>query len=298
MNQDQKPFGHHRPSAAILKHIEWCRQLPNNWLGKQLAQWMRKKVLKTAPLPLDLEFDGIRLRSQLTDNVSERGFVFMPWRWDTIERQWMLEALPADGVFIDIGANVGIYAAQAAVKLNRMGVVVAIEANPLVHQRLSFNMQATCEAMKEKPRVELLNLGVNDQAGTFDLYLDPDNLGASSLLDQQSGGGRIQVSCQTLMEVIESQKLSRVDVIKCDIEGAEDRALVPFLMEAPNHLLPHALIIENNQQLWQQDLHQLLKHRAYRLTRETRLNLIFQQQQPIRQTEREGEFSDAVPVVS
>ena len=104
-----KPFGSHQPDAKIQRMIDWCHQLPANWLGKQIAQLLRKQVMHTATLPMDLEFDKVRLRCQLNDNVSERGFVFMPWRWDAIERQVMLDALPAEGVFIDIGANVGIW---------------------------------------------------------------------------------------------------------------------------------------------------------------------------------------------
>ena len=298
MSQKQPPFGHHQPTPAVQRKIDWCQRLPANWLGKQLAQWLRKQVMKQADLPLDLTLGEVRLRCQLTDNVSERGFVFMPWRWDATERRVMLEALPAEGVFVDIGANVGIYSAQAAAHLNRLGTVLAIEANPGLTDRLTFNLLSTRAALQEQPRIEIISTGISDASGTFTLYLDDDNLGASSLLDKGADAPQVQVPCEPLLQVIRDQKLSRVDVIKCDIEGAEDRALIPFLLDAPHHLLPHCFIFENNERLWQGPLLETLKQRDYLETHRTRLNLIYQLRQPIRYTAKQKKVKHTVPVIS
>ncbi len=297
MSTEPAPFGQHKPTAKIQRKIDWCQKLPANWLGKQLAQILRKQVMNQAELPLDLQLGKVRMRCQLDDNVSERGFVFMPWRWDSIERQVMLKALPHEGVFIDIGANVGIYSALAASVLNRMGCVLAIEPNPPVFDRLSFNLQATREGLKEKPRIEIIQKGVSDESGAFDLYLDKDNLGASSMV-KKANSRVIKIKCEPLLDLINQQKLSRIDVIKCDIEGAEDRALIPFLMDAPHHLLPHCFIFENNQDQWQGDLLEVMKQRDYVQTHQTRLNFIYQLRQPIHFTAKERKYKQAIPVIS
>ena len=297
-----QPFGTFEPSTQIKKKIQWCHRLPANWLGKQIAQLLRKQVLNQAKMPLDLTFDHVKLRCHLTDNVSERGYVFMPWRWDVIERQVMLDALPSEGVFIDIGANVGIYSAIATTHLNRLGTVVAIEPNPPVFERLKFNLESTREGLSEQPRIENIQTGISDQAGSFDLFLDEDNLGASSLAEKNPTSNRkqssIQIACQTLLQVIDDKKLSRVDVIKCDIEGSEDRALIPFLIEAPHHLLPHCFIFENNQNQWQGDLLEILKERNYIQTHQTRLNYIYQLRQPIHFTSKTKKIKSVVPAIS
>lgn len=293
-----KPFGSYPPTSKVQKKIEWCHRLPANWLGKQVAQLLRKQVMSTTTLPLDLEFDQVRLRCQLDDNVSERGYVFMPWRWDAIERQVMLDALPAEGVFVDIGANVGIYSAIAATHLNRMGAVIAIEPNPVAYERLCFNLLATQQGLQEKPRIEMIPLGISDQTDTLDLYLDKNNLGASSLLEKSGQSEVVTVPCEPLLAVIERQKLSRIDVIKCDIEGAEDRALIPFLIDAPHHLLPHCFIFENNQNQWQGDLLEVLQQRSYMQTHKTRLNYIYQLRQSVHYKAKNRKYTAAVPVVS
>ncbi len=295
MNQKIKPFGGFQPTDRIAKKIAWCHRLPANWIGKQVAQILRKQVMSQTQLPLDLTFDQVRLRCYLKDNVSERGYVFMPWRWDKIERQVMVDALPPEGVFIDIGANVGIYSAIAATKLNRLGTILAIEPNPPVNDRLRFNLQATKNGLVEQPRIEIIQQGVSDTEGEFELFLDDDNLGASTLLNQGSEKASIKIPCKPLLDLISDQKLSRVDVIKCDIEGAEDRALIPFLIDAPHHLLPHCFIFENNQDQWQGDLLEVLEQRNYIQTHQTRLNFIYQLRQPIHFTAKEKKYKDVVP---
>ncbi len=255
-------------------------------------------MLKHATLPLDLSFDQLKLRCYLTDNVSERGFVFMPWRFDQIEREVMLNSLPADGVFIDIGANVGIYSAIAATVLNQSGVVIALEPNPPVFDRLQFNLSATKTALSAPPRIELLPLGVSDELGEFDLYLDAENLGASSLIEKPTAEQSVAVECQPLLTIIKNQKLARVDVIKCDIEGAEDRALGPFLLEAPTQLLPDCVIFENNKDQWQTDLLEILRQRGYQQTHQTRLNLIYRRRQPIKLATKSKKFNGAIPAAT
>ena len=92
MNDIKKPFGTYTPTIKAQKQINFCRKLSNNWLGKQLAQYIRKKVIKNNKMPLDLTLEKVKMRCYLTDNISERGFVFMPWRYDFEERKQLLES--------------------------------------------------------------------------------------------------------------------------------------------------------------------------------------------------------------
>ena len=100
MKKIKHPFGQFKPNLHVQKRIDLCQRLPANWLGKLLAQFIRKRVLKTEQMPMDLSINNVHLRSNPTDNFSERNFIFMPWRFDAIERQILFEVLPKDGVFI------------------------------------------------------------------------------------------------------------------------------------------------------------------------------------------------------
>ncbi|WP_154224264.1 FkbM family methyltransferase [Marinicella rhabdoformis] len=269
----QKPFGYYKPDAPCLEMIQKCRQLPATWWGKQKAQWLRKKILKSATLPMDLVLDGLALRCYLNDNISERGFVFMPWRFDSQERRFLLTHLPQNGVFVDVGANVGIYACSAMGALKKGGQVLAIEPNPPVAKRLNFNLNATKQQQQSAAEFKVIQKGVSDKNGTFSLYLNQDNLGASSI--KNTSPNAIEISCEPLLSLVFSQQLRHIDVMKIDIEGAEDLALVPYLEQAPDSLLPQSLIFEDNKPMWQRDVFGALKSRGYKLHQQTRMNYIF-----------------------
>ena len=290
-------FGHYAPDEVTAGRIAWCRRLPHNWFGKQLAQWQRKRVMKTLDGPLDLRLDGIKMRVVLMNNVSERSFVFMPWRFDALERDLMLKLLPKDGVLVDIGANAGIYSCLAAKHLGQSGVVVAIEPNPEMLERLRFNLDATLADCADKPRIEIQPIAVSDDSGSMAFYVNRENLGASSLTDDQNGQ-RIKVESRPLLAVIDELKLSRIHVLKCDIEGCEDRALVPFFTDAPNHVLPDCVIIENNPDQWQQPLLETIKQRGYLESHRTRMNVVLQQRRQIKLSEPEEALRKAAKTSS
>ncbi|MCW8869804.1 MAG: FkbM family methyltransferase, partial [Proteobacteria bacterium] len=173
------------------------------------------------------------------------------------------------------------YSCLAASRLKQSGVVVAIEPNPEMVARLQFNLDATMADNTEKPRVEIQAIAVSDETGSMPFYLNPKNLGASSLTNDQQGR-KIEVQSQPLLDVIEALKLSRIHVLKCDIEGSEDRALVPFFTDAPNHVLPGCVIIEHNPEQWQQPLLEVIKQRGYVETHRTRMNVVLQQRRQIK----------------
>ena len=72
------------------------------------------------------------------------------------------------------------------------------------------------------------------------------------------------------------EEFSRVDAIKLDVEGAEDLILDPFFRDAPASLYPSLFLIEDGRDQWQIDLPKLLEGKGYKLTRQTRLNLVFE----------------------
>lgn len=274
------PFGDRRPAAWIGALVSAAQCAPQNWLGQQFAQIARRLVLALAPLPIDVAVGSIRMRCHLRDNNSERKFVFMPWRFDRRERDLLVDALPPDGTFVDIGANVGIYTLTAATHLSAQGRVLALEPNPPAAARLRFNIEATRAGRSAWPRVEVLELGVSDRAGEFDLHLDAHNLGGSSIADHAVAagarpGGVTRVRCLPLALILAEQRVERIDVLKIDIEGAEDMALVPFLESAADSQLPRLLIVENSEHLWTRDLVGELGRRGYEVRLRTRMNAVY-----------------------
>ena len=273
-------FGGRRAAPWICRLISAAQHAPQNWFGQQFAQIVRRIVVTLVPLPIDIDVGVVRMRCHLKDNNSERKFAFMPWRFDQGERNLLVDALPPDGSFVDIGANVGVYTLTAATHMSARGRVLALEPNPPAAARLRFNIDATSTGRVDWPQVVVLEVGVSDRVGEFDLHLDARNLGGSSIATSaassvSSPGGVTRVRCLPLALILKEQGLDRIDALKIDIEGAEDLALVPFLESAADDQLPRLLIVENSEHLWTRDLVGALGARGYTVRLRTRMNSVY-----------------------
>jgi FkbM family methyltransferase len=270
VNDTSKPFG----AYALKKHqnhlLRWAQQMPLGWLGRRAALILRKSVLLRGPAIVDAVVDGLKLRLYTKDNVSERKFLFMPQFFDPYERGLLKKNLKPGDVFVDVGANAGIYSLTAALASGEAGKVLAIEPNPLVLDRLKFN--AALNGFDK--RIIFEQSGVSSAEGSFDLTLDDSNLGGSSLVAERSAT-KISVRCYKLLSIVQKYQLQKIDALKIDIEGAEDKALIPFFTDAPRSLYPKLLILENSPQDWQEDLPAALKAAGYRLLQTTRMNQVW-----------------------
>ena len=75
-------------------------------------------------------------------SATERGALFNP-DYNIDELDFLRAHVPAGGVFVDVGANVGTYAHGAGAPCRADGKVIAIEPHPVTHARLAFNNAAS-----------------------------------------------------------------------------------------------------------------------------------------------------------
>jgi hypothetical protein len=68
--------------------------------------------------------------------------------------------------------------------------------------------------------------------------------------------------------------LTGIDALKIDVEGAEDRVLVPFLRDAPPSLWPRLIVIEDSSAEWSTDLFALLKAKGYEVSSRSKQNVM------------------------
>lgn len=267
--------------------ITICHRDHGPWYSRLLAPLLRRYIVRRATLPMDMQLADIRMRCMFRDNYSEKKFVFTPWRYDRAERQLLRQHLSHHGVFLDIGANVGIYTLTALSTPGFQGRIYAFEPNPETRQRLQHNVQATAAGLPiphtTEQRVHLLDFGIADKHSQFVMQLDAGNLGASSISalnrsrNEQEGRAEqhVVINCKPLLDVLHDYQIAQIDVLKIDIEGAEDKAMAPYLRDAPESLLAAVVIIENSEHLWQEDIFALLKQRGYQRILRNRMNSVF-----------------------
>jgi FkbM family methyltransferase len=174
-------------------------------------------------------------------------------------------------VFVDIGANVGLFSLFVAAHAGANARILAIEPEPGNFQRLSFNIA----------------VNPNLPVATFPMALSDDADGLAVELDRRDRGGTrttksatdatadaVRVPSQSLLQLLEAERVDAVDALKIDVEGFEDVVLGPFFQDAPARLLPRLIIIEDCRGSWKTDLVSAMAARGYAIATRSKLNFI------------------------
>ncbi len=278
MRRDQKPdnispYGTYEPSIFARYLIYFTRKLPTNWLGRRLMFMLRRIAALGVSSQVDTELFGFPMRLQSSGNVSERRALYAPQFFDFEERQALASLAKDHAVFIDIGANMGLYSFSiaAAFRNYENTRILAIEPHPITSRRLAFNLSLNLGLP-----IEQVFIGVGAHDGVAKMITPSKNLGESRLLGKgENAAGEInEIQVKTLLGLLEEKSIDRLDGMKIDIEGHEEAVLVPFLEQAPENLLPRLMVIENNQLKWKRDLLALAKSKGYISELITRTNVI------------------------
>ena len=107
-------------------------------------------------------------------------------------------------------------------------------------KRLRYNI-----AVNGYGNIEVVPTAVGPAAGTATLFVDEARRGLSSM-EKLEASTPMQVPMATLLSVVERADVDRVDALEIDIEGFEDRALLPFLATAPRALWPKRIYMETD----------------------------------------------------
>jgi FkbM family methyltransferase len=261
------PFGALAPNAAQAAVI---RLVHRSGLKRGVFRpWMSRLVNLMRAGPVDVPYQGASFRFYHLASATERGALFNP-DYNLEELSFLRSYTPDGGVFVDIGANVGTYALTLANKVGKSGTVIAVEPHPVAHARLAFNHAASGFS-----QVKLVAAAAGPSNGELLIETDGDNLGASHIVNGQPSSRAIRVPALTLQQILADAGVARVDALKIDVEGFEDRVLTCFFAQAPQTLWPRAVVIEHlSRNEWQQDCIDDMIARGYREERKTRSNTL------------------------
>jgi FkbM family methyltransferase len=214
-----------------------------------------------------VNYQGASFRFYHQASATERGALFNP-DYNLEELDFLRANTPVAGVFVDVGANVGTYAMVLARHVGTNGKVIAVEPHPVTHARLAFNDKASGYT-----QTRLVAAAAGPADGELMIETDGDNLGASHIVTGTVGALAIKVPSLRLQRILDEAGAAKVDALKIDIEGFEDRVLTGFFKEAPPSLWPRAVVIEHlSRDEWQQDCIADMVSRGYREAGKTRSN--------------------------
>src|SRR5215475_15788350 len=238
------PFGAFSPNAAQAAIISLAHRsrLKRGAFRPMLSRLVN--LLRAGPV--DVGYQGASFRFYHQASATERGALFNP-DYNLEELDFLRAHTPEGGVFVDVGANVGTYALALARQVGVAGRVIAVEPHPVIHARLRFNRAAS-----KLDQVRLVAAAAGPCDGELLIETDGDNLGASHGVLGTPSENAIKVPSLRLKRIVEDAGAARVDALKIDVEGFEDRVLTGFFGEAQDRLWPSAVVIEHlSREEWQ-----------------------------------------------
>lgn len=161
--------------------------------------------------------NGLRFDLDISDLVDWA--VFFGLREKSLDR--LFQSVKPGFVIVDVGANIGATVLPLAKAAGVQGRVFAFEPDPVNFARCRRNLE-----LNRVSNVLLSDLALAHRIGSFDLFqVQPGNPGMNRILEAGEGDS-VKVKSSTLDAFVAKEGLSRVDLIKMDIEGFEMNALL------------------------------------------------------------------------
>lgn len=257
----QPPFGAFAPTALQRVLIDLAQYTP---LGRGSLRWRIAALIeKLRPGPIDVIRLGHKMRLHFYGgHYSEKKMLLKIDQYDREEIAWLTRDMEPDFHFLDIGAHTGMYSFAVKAKCPD-AKVIAFEPNLTYVDRLTFNIEANGFS-----HFTVVPAAAGAERGTLPFFTEQDGL--------TGNGPTIQVAVVNLYDTLKAQGFDRVDGIKIDIEGYEDRVLFPYFQTAPEAMWPRVLLMEYcHNHLWQRDCLALCESLGYRRVFSTELNTVF-----------------------
>lgn len=203
-------------NAPIVSHIAW----------RLLPRVRRYFSLHNSFGNLQTKFDGgTKIWVCLSDHIESQIFWQGVQGGDRGEVKLLKSILKPDDVFIDVGANVGVFTLMAAKRLVD-GQIHAFEPFKTNLNRLRANL-----SLNQFRNVVVNATALSNISSNRDLFISAVNASggirntglASFYVGKQeiSHSKKVSVSTITLDEYVQRSGLEKLDVIKIDVEGAE-----------------------------------------------------------------------------
>lgn len=188
---------------------------------RAMWQWLHAK---REPHELMLRCGGATVR--IASNSALARYLY-EGSFESTMQDYLIRCLRPGMRVLDIGANVGVYTTQFARAVGESGHVYAFEPAPQTAARLRANI-----SLNQLANVTVVTKALADREGTAEFHLFPDgedvynSLGAAWRPKEGIRATQvIEVETITLDAFARQEGLSSVDLVKLDVEGAEEAVI-------------------------------------------------------------------------
>lgn len=214
--------------------------------------------------PIDGHLFGLKYRFHSQTSLADRKALFTPDKYDKFEREFLSRNIKQEGVFLDIGSNVGVYSLFVASERSDVKIH-AFEPLKNIFECLKFNLLIN----QLDGKVKANNIALSDVSGIVSFSSEKESL--------IFGEKTETIPCMTLLGYLQAEKIHSIDAVKIDVEGAEDKVLKPFFEQAEPALWPKHIVIEHLfPEIWEWNCLAELEKRGYRSIWQGPMNTIYQ----------------------
>jgi FkbM family methyltransferase len=169
-------------------------------------------------------YEGLRVRLFLGNDLSL--CLYAGGSFEPNEFAFLHSALRPGMIFVDGGANDGLYSLFAARHVRPNGLVIAVEPSQREYDRLIANLRLNRIANVKATKIALgRESGVAALAIAEDGHEGQNTIGATVSNPTVETAWHETVPVETIDELVAAEELERVDFIKLDVEGSEVDAL-------------------------------------------------------------------------
>ena len=138
-------------------------------------------------------------------------------KYEPKDSQLLFTLVKDSKVILDIGANIGWYSLHFA-KMNPGSTIFSFEPILFTYKKLLKNIE-----LNSLNNIIPVNLGLSNKKGEVEFYYSKDFTGATSSKDILENEKSIKINSKItkLDSFVKERKISKIDFIKCDVEGAE-----------------------------------------------------------------------------
>lgn len=190
-------------------------------LGSQVRAWYFSHLTTPKPMPW---LSGLRLMIYPGAEIYRVTYVS-----GLYEPNSMIVAralLPEGGVFVDVGASMGLFSLIGASKVGPAGRVFSFEPSSRDFKRLAEHLE-----LNRLDNVEATHIALTDSIGTATLTIASEAHSGHNTIGPAFGYQGIEaidaerVRTTTLDQFLDCHEVNRLDLVKLDIEGSELKAL-------------------------------------------------------------------------
>ncbi len=176
---------------------------------------------------------GFKINANLEDWLGQ--YVYITGEYEPPTTQLIKRLLPKNGVFLDIGANVGYFSLLACSIVGKGGQVIAFEPIPIARKHLHNNID-----LNNGFSIIIENKAVSNNNGLVEIYEGPDShKGISSIRPISNAKQKINVETIRIDDYLSDY--DRLDIVKIDVEGAE-ALVIEGMKNTITKLRPHIIL--------------------------------------------------------